>query len=206
MNLTTEEIRKIATGAIRATEENGAVFLYRFTEEQEELYRNRWTDFYIKSFASAGIKLFFETDSEKMTLKITTSPGSSRSYFSVDVLVDGEAVGYIDNFNEEDMVGNYTQKACPLGDFEKTFSLGEGMKKVCIHLPWSVKTGIQELILDDGACVHPVKHSKKLLAFGDSITHGYDAMRPSNRYIARLSEALCAEELNKAIGGAMSLS
>ena len=36
---------------------------------------------------------------------------------------------------------------------------------------------------------------------GDSITHGFDAMHTSNRYISRLAEALDAQEFNKAIGG-----
>lgn len=39
-----------------------------------------------------------------------------------------------------------------------------------------------------------------MLVFGDSITQGYDALRPSNRYAAKLAEALNAEEVNKGIG------
>ncbi|MBP3580252.1 MAG: SGNH/GDSL hydrolase family protein [Clostridia bacterium] len=46
-----------------------------------------------------------------------------------------------------------------------------------------------------------MKPEKKLIAYGDSITHGYDALRPSNRYIAKLADMLGAEEYNKAIGG-----
>lgn len=59
---------------------------------------------------------------------------------------------------------------------------------------------LQEISLDDGAFVEPVKPLKKLLAFGDSITQGFDALRPSGRYISRLADALGAEEYNKAIG------
>lgn len=40
-----------------------------------------------------------------------------------------------------------------------------------------------------------------MLVFGDSITHGYDALYPSNRYISRIANMLDAEEYNKAIGG-----
>jgi len=39
--------------------------------------------------------------------------------------------------------------------------------------------------------------------FGDSITQGYDALHPSNRYIAKIADKLGAEEFNKAIGGEM---
>ena len=201
MKLTENEIRQIIIGAVRITEENGAVTPYRFTVGQEELYRERWADFLLRSLASAGIKLSFETDSTALTLQVTVEPGSSRQYFSVDVFANGEVVGYMDNFNEADMVGNYVQTECSLGTFRKTFSLGEGVKRVCIHLPWSAKTTIEELSLEEGAYVRSVKPDKKLLVFGDSITQGYDALRPSNRYTARLAEALGAEEVNKAIGG-----
>ena len=40
-----------------------------------------------------------------------------------------------------------------------------------------------------------------MLAFGDSITHGYDTLHPSGRYAAKLAERLEAEEFNKGIGG-----
>ena len=38
MKLTTEQISSIANGVARVYEENGRVFLSRFTKEQEELY------------------------------------------------------------------------------------------------------------------------------------------------------------------------
>ena len=46
-----------------------------------------------------------------------------------------------------------------------------------------------------------MKPAKKYLAYGDSITQGYDALRPSNRYAARLADFFGAEEINKANGG-----
>jgi lysophospholipase L1-like esterase len=75
------------------------------------------------------------------------------------------------------------------------------MKKVCIYLPWSACAVIKTMELDDGAALEAVKPSKKLLAYGDSITQGYDAQHPSNKYITKLAEVLDAQEFNKAIGG-----
>ena len=49
--------------------------------------------------------------------------------------------------------------------------------------------------------MEPVKAGKTLLAFGDSITQGMDAMRPSNRYVTKLANYLGAEEVNKGISG-----
>ena len=60
---------------------------------------------------------------------------------------------------------------------------------------------IRELSLDDDALIKPIKPTKKLLVFGDSISQGYDGLRPSKHYAVRLAEALDAEEINKAMGG-----
>ena len=47
----------------------------------------------------------------------------------------------------------------------------------------------------------PVKPSKKLICFGDSITQGVDTLYTSNKYTSKLAEALDAEEFNKAVSG-----
>jgi len=57
------------------------------------------------------------------------------------------------------------------------------------------------LELDNGAYIEPVKPGKKLLCYGDSITQGYDALYPSNKYISKLADFLDAEENNKAVAG-----
>ena len=201
MKLTLENIKKIANGAVRVESDDVGIRLYRFTEEQEELYRISNDDFYMKNFSTSGIKLWFKTNSRELYLKIFTTPASSRRYFSVDVFSNDKLVGCLDNFSEKDLPENYVQGEYPLGSFSKSFSLGDGEKEVCIYLPWSVGVAIEEMSLDDGATIKPIKMSKKILAFGDSITHGYDAIRPSNRYMAKLSKKLEAEEFNKAIGG-----
>ena len=54
MKLNLEQIKAIATGAVRAEEANGAVRLYRFTKEQEEIYRQTKADLYYKTLTSAS--------------------------------------------------------------------------------------------------------------------------------------------------------
>ena len=201
MKLNFEQIRNICLGAVRFVETDSGICPCRFTEEQEEIYRKASADFHKKTFAGAGIKLYFETDSCSLFLKVNVAPGSSRQYFSFDIMVNGRSVGNLDNYSEVKLPQDYTQIQLPLGEFSKVFALGDGIKKVCIYLPWSVAVEIRELSLDDGAFIKPVKPAKKLLVFGDSITQGYDALRPSKRYAARLAEALDAEEINKGIGG-----
>ncbi len=201
MKLSLQQMQEITTGAVRVREEDGMVSLKRFTEEQEVLYKETNQDFYNKTFGTAGIKFSFKTDSKSLFLKLKTIHSSSRKYFSVDVLVDGKPIGYIDNFSHMELPRVYTMMEFPLGDFSKTFQLGEGEKTVCVHLPWSVKTLIEEISIDDTAFIKGIKPKKKLMAYGDSITHGYDALRSSNRYVAKLADMLDAEEFNKAIGG-----
>ena len=115
---------------------------------------------------------------------------------------------------------NYQLGEYPLGEFHKEFVFddahgegcafgsvpGEGaaagacMKTITIHLPWSVDLRLDALELQDGAVVEPVVRPKKLICFGDSITQGYDALHPMNRYTAAVAAHLDAEETNKAIG------
>ena len=201
MKLNFEQIKKITTGAVQFQCEEGFILPKRFTSEQVELYRITNQDFYNKTFSTAGIKFSFKTDSENLYLKIKTTASSSRKYFSVDVLKDGRLIDDINNFSDMVLPQNYTQIDVPLGEFSKSFYLGVGEKNICVHLPWSVKTEIEEISIDDNASIEGIKPEKKLLAFGDSITHGYDALHTSGRYAAKLAHMLGAEEFNKAIGG-----
>lgn len=202
MKLNLEQIQKITTGAARIREEKGLFYFNRFTAEQEELYRITDQGFYNVSFSTAGVKFFFKTDSKNLFLKLKTSVTGTRRYFSVDVFVNDCPIGYIDNFSDTQLAQDYTKQEFLLGDFSGNFVLGDGVKTVCVHLPWSVKTIIEEISVDDNSFIEGIKPKRKLIAYGDSITQGYDALRPSNRYTARLADSLEAEEFNKAIGGA----
>ena len=199
MKLTFEQIREMITGAVRIWEEDGLLKMCRFTEAQERLYETVSPEFHIKSLSSAGMRLMFRTDSRFLTLSVVTERGSTRRFFSYDVFADGKPAGYICNYTEP-MPDDYIPEPYPLGDCSGTVELGEGEKTVCVYLPWSVKTAIRELSLEDGAFAAPAKPAKVLMAYGDSITQGYDAPRPSQRYASRLADFLGASELNKAIG------
>jgi len=201
MKLDLSQIRAITLGAQEITLEEDGFHFNRFSAAQRDLYvRTSFEDFYRKTFATSGVRLQFSTDSRNLKLDIFVIGASSRSYFALDVFVNGTVIGSIDNLTE-DMPQDYTLVQLPLGDYAGEFDLGEGMKDVCIFLPWSVCAVIRSMELDDGAALVPIRPKYKLLAFGDSITQGYDAQHPSNKYITRLALALNAEECNKAIGG-----
>lgn len=205
MKLELEQIKSITTGAVCVEKENGKIRFHRFTEQQEIVYGKGGAEqgktLNVRCVASAGIRFWFKTNSQTLKLKFEIQKGSSRRYYSFDVFVNGKAVGYLDNFSGVQLPRNYTGVELPLGNAEKEFALGEGDKEVCVYFPWSVCPLLEEISLDEGAYVIPVKPSKKLLAFGDSITQGYDALRSSMRYTSLLADKLQAEEFNKGIGG-----
>ena len=188
MRLTTEQIASIAKGVVRVYEEDGKAVLCRFTKEQEELYKARSEDFYKKSFATAGVTLEFLTDSRELTLGVTIGYGSSRVFFDHSIFVNGKKYASL------------SSNCAAGGSFSGTWTLPEGEKKIKIYFPWSVSSKITELSLTDGATLTPVKNQKKMIMFGDSITHGYDASSPEKSYASRVADALDAEAINKGIG------
>lgn len=201
MRLDIEHIRAITCGATRVEENDFGFAFFRFTKEQEEMYKQRKEEYYIRCFSTSGVTLRFKTNSKKLFLKGRTTRGSSRKYYSVDVTVNGKPHDSISNFSHIEVPERYAGMTLELGDFEKNISLGDGEKEVCVYLPWGHNAELSEVSVDDEATLSPVKYTKKLLAFGDSITHGYDALRNYNKYITKLAEALECEEFNKGIGG-----
>lgn len=201
MKLNLEQIKSITTGAVRISEEENGINFYRFTKEQEELYKKRSNTSYMRSLCTSGITFNFKTNSEILYLKVEASEASSRSYFSFDIFINGKMHDSINNFSHLDMTGNYSKLVCPYGKFKKEIHLGKSEKEICIYFPYTVKAVVKELSLSDSATITPIKASKKLLAIGDSITHGYDALNPSNKYVTKLVRFLNAEEINKGIGG-----
>lgn len=203
MKLTFDQIKAIVTGAVRVYEEGDAVCFDRFTPYQREVFTEYNEQFYEKTFSCAGMRLRFRTDSSTLYLRASMEHARARTCFCLEVAVNGQIIDSWDNFSHLPDDESFLERAYPMGPMEKYVELGEGEKDVCVYLPWNSRVLLQELSLDDGAFIEPGKPAKKLLAFGDSITAGFDARRPSNRYIGRVADALDAEEFNKAIGGSV---
>lgn len=201
MKLTFDQISAAALGAAFVTEEPDGIHFHRFTPEQEAVYSHRGHPMPIKAAASAGIVLSFSTDSTELTLKGGFGEAWSRDYCGLDVTANGTYIGSADNFSHLPMEGNYVDVKCTREPFKKSFDLGRGEKLVKIYLPWSASVALTELSLSDGSSFTPVRPEKKLLFLGDSITQGYDALRPMNRWPARVADALGMEEVNKSVGG-----
>ena len=205
MQLCIDDFKKITSGAAYVSEEGGKIRFHRFTQEEESFYKERdaalGTDHCVRCAVSAGIKLAFKTDSKKMKLSATLTAATSRTFFSFDVFENGKLIGYLDNFDESELLENYTAQSFPLGKYEKEFTLSGENSEIVIHFPYTVFMDDFKLELDDGAKIEAAKPQKQLLVYGDSISQGHDAIRPSRRYTAKIAEFLGAEEINKAIGG-----
>lgn len=197
MKISHEQIKNITFGAAYVEQLNGKTVFHRFTKEQEALYKTVSEKFYKKTFANSCITLEFETNSSSLFIKAELTPRSSRYFYSHDVYVDNELCGSIKG--EFDV----TQENIEKKTVEGQFSLGSTNKEknVRIHLPWSCSSDIIELSIDDGASIIPIQKSRKIIFFGDSITHGYDAEYTSNSYASRIMLSLNAEARNKGIGG-----
>ena len=193
MKLNLAQIQSIAKGAVRIEEQSGVVHFFRFTKEQEKLYEARTTPsgkpLWDKTLATAGVRLEFTTNSATLSIEVEGHPASSCNCFIHEIFVNGERLGAFGKAETGER------------EFSASFSLGEGEKEVKIYLPWASSSAIRSLELDEGATIIPIKKTKKMLIYGDSITHGYVSRNPSNSYASRLTDALDAEAFNKAIGG-----
>ena len=167
MKLTLDQVKKITKGAVRFEETEEGIRLYRFTKEQEILYSGTNETFYKQTFANAGMKFLFKTNSESLYLDVDLDSKTSRKYFSFDVFVEDELIGCLDNFKEEEMPVNYTTIPLPYGRVSKSFNLGKGSKTVEIYLPWNFQCTFKEIAIDDNAYIEEVKLDKKALVYGD---------------------------------------
>lgn len=201
MKLDIHQIAAVTLGAAQVTEDNGRIWFDRFTPAEGEIARTMGL-----SRCTAGIQLSFITDASCLRLAVHTEEALPiRSYFSFDVFENGMLLGHIRNFSDEDALCIYPERDFPLGSFSGEFPLQFGESRVDIYFPHSVVGAIEEMELVDATFLTPVKKSRVLLAYGDSITQGFDALHSSRTYAARLAEFLDAELINKGIGGAVFL-
>ena len=191
MKLEFDQIIPAVRGTVRTEEKDGKLWLYRFTEAQIEAYREYSEDFYKKTTCTAGVRLEFITNSENLTLTGEVISRSSRRYFGFDVYSNGSLVSHLFD-KAEDSFEPYTITA----------KLGAGaQKRVTVYFPFSAQANITSLELDDEASFEVYEKPYKMICFGDSITHGYDALNPSFSYANRLADLLHADMVNKGIGG-----
>ena len=174
---------------VKIVENNGVYKFFRMTAQQGEILK-QINDFYMKSTATSGIKMDFTTDARAIEFTGRFSEGSSRKYAFFDIYVNGVLTAHPGT-------GDYPQNP----DFSIRLPLDGKTNRVTIYFPCLARTVLKSFELIGASSVDAVKKNRKLLCYGDSITQGFDCLRPSSHYVYRLAEALDAEEFNKGIGG-----
>ena len=200
MKLKYDIIKSLAFGVDYTEIQEDRVVFSRFSKQERNVL-NYGKD---NSFATAGVRLEFETDSRHLKIKVCVKGSNphGRNFYSFDVYSNDSLIGQIKNFNKEPQ---YPYKKYSLADRQKTFTLSGGLKRIRIYFPWSVQGMIKEIEIDDGSSIMPVTHKRKIVMYGDSITQGYDSEKPSRSYASRLTDWLDADGIKKGIGGSVFL-
>lgn len=130
-----------------------------------------------------------KTDTTSIRFDYTLKKASSRHYAFFDVYVNGALEKHFGVDGDASVGGS------------ASITLPEGENTVEIYFPWSQCVTLSNVEIDNGASLDGITRPKTMLTFGDSITHGYDAIYPSLSYASRLAFLLNAEQINKGIGG-----
>ena len=150
-------------GAVETAEEGGEWTFRRFAPGQAAAYREAGNDdFYQKTFASAGVRLALRTDAEALSFDYRFERGSSRAFGFFDVYVDGALAAH--GGLEADDGARHAFAA----------ELGPGEKRVEIYLPWSRRTFVSNFALRRASFAEPLRRTRTMLCFGDSITQGWE--------------------------------
>jgi lysophospholipase L1-like esterase len=190
MMLNLEQLRSITCGADRVEENNGEFHFYRFTEAQTEAYRQKGNeDHYGKTFATSGVRLAFRTNAKALSFTYRLEVASSRSFGHFDLYINGNLARHFGVDGREVTGGS----VCVPLDTEEC--------DVELYLPWSRAAILSNVSLEGGDLLLPKKRNHTMIAFGDSITQGYDALYPSLAYATALARLLDADSINKGIGG-----
>ena len=199
MKLSSEQIFSAAQGAVRMEETETGLRLCRLTEEEQAVYVPTIRD--SRARASADIRLEFDTDADSLTLSVTTLVSTSLKYFAFEIYKNGERIGFLRNFGDEAENTAFVSGKYELGEHSGVYPLGDGVKRIRILFPQTVIADIREMTLENASVFTPVVRKRKILMYGDSITHGCDALYPSEMYTARIGDAFGAHILNKGVGG-----
>ena len=188
MKLSLEQLGSIARGTDRVEAVDGGVQFFRMTEAQKGYYLHyNNIEKANKTDSTSGVRLAFYTDSQSVKFSANFTEGSSRAYAYFDIYENGAMIVHAGEEKENET------------SVEAKLLAGESL--VEIYFPWSKGVVMTSFELDDGASIRPYVRSKTLVAYGDSITHGYDAIYPSLSYVNRLGNLLDADVFNRGIGG-----
>ena len=189
MKLTAKDLKALTHGALTVKEcADGYIHFYRFSDKQIAYYENTNTDFYHKAFATASLRFEAVTDASAISFSYHAEKMGSRKFFYFDLFVDGAMVAHVGAEGELEK------------DDKIMLSLPEGTHRIALYFPALYQVSVKDMVLENATFATPVEKKLKMLALGDSITHGYDAVYSALSYINITADALDASLVNQAIG------
>lgn len=198
MKLTFDQLKSILTGCMEISQNtDGSACVRRMTARQRAPYLKNRPGHAFPCEYSTNITLDFCTDATSAAVTLRGRRRKMNAEITVDLLVDNvpaQSVCYLQEAEESTDATDY-------GPHTFRFTLPGKTCRVTLQLPYSNTVDSLTLELSDGAGLQPYVHSRTLVAFGDSITYGATASRPSLTYISRLARMLDAKVHNFSIGG-----
>ena len=189
MKLTLKDIKAITLGAINITEKEDGFHFCRFTDAQLWFYKETAENSYKRALHSASVMMDFTTDSDALSFRYSVSEFLTKKFH------------YFDIYENDMMILHHGADSEEITEGEVDLKLTKGMKRIRIYFPFSAKTVISELRLDDGAAVIASERQMKALILGDSITQGYDGRYTSLNYVNLMTERYKLDYVNQGIGG-----
>ena len=196
MKLTFEQIQSAANGIVRTEQNELGLELHRFSREQEGFFYKTHPLFCKESFFNgyfgkncrtcAGVTLDFVSDARVLEIKFAATEYAKSSVerlHLLDLYVDGK--------------------------FAASFKAGNDMfyhasgeeKRFTVYLPYYAFPIISSVTLEEATLFVPQKKQTEILFLGDSITHGANAVHPSNSYVMRLARNMDIGVLNQGNSG-----
>ena len=183
-------IKEVTFGAERVETDGNVFEFFRMSEKQSELFGKTSESFYKKSFATAGIFLDFYTDATGFSFKFKRELASvTRKWYYLEAMINGR---FAKLEGEAEAVKN---------EGALNIVLDGKLNRVTVFLPNLSKVKLYDAELRDSSRIIPAKKKGKILFYGDSITQGYDAIRPSKSYVNGFCFANDIEPINLGIGG-----
>lgn len=189
MKLTLEALQNITTGTVSITQEDGWFCFRRFCRAPEVYFPDN-AGFQSKVTATASVKLDFITDAQQLEFQYRATRASTRSIFFFDLYINNALVATHGRADADEQIeGNFSHP------------LPEGENRVTLYFSNLYNMMLQDISLTDASVLLPPHYDYTMICYGDSITQGYDAERPSLSYANRLAFSLNASMINKGIGG-----
>jgi hypothetical protein len=188
MNLTLEDIKSVAVGALRVWQEADGIHFSKCTEKQESAWDAEEPVLGERARATTGVRLDFHTDAK--ALRFCFAEGGK-----CEVHIDGLFRHQFPE-NEDRLAGNWIEVA--LRD-----PLGAPLDACRVTLVFpahdiGVLKGVEAV---EGTFITPHRFDCKILFIGDSITQGWAALTDSFSYAWRVSRHFNANSVIQGVGG-----